>query len=131
MSVRNLTPFIVISMAPLIGVAVLIHQRPTMTIQIPAAELVTPAILTALCSSVLALVLERVPEFKEFFDSFNPSQKRLFMAICCTLITLAIGTINLITYGFNANALVTLALSLFTALTSNQTTHSFTKLDQS
>lgn len=94
---------------------------------IPTIVELTPALLAAIVGAIASLIFRYVPWFSDWLDEQSPTHKQTFMLVLTLFIGLTIGVWNFARAGVDEASVVTLALSIFGALTANQTTYQFVK----
>jgi len=94
---------------------------------LPSIAELTPALLSAISGALISLAFRYVPGARTWFDQLDGERKQLFMFVITAAVALLIGGIGLAREGVNEQSLITLGLSLYAALTTNQSTYQFIK----
>lgn len=94
---------------------------------IPTIDTLTPAMLAAIAGAVISLIFQFVPGASDWFARLTPPQKQLFMLSVMLAVAIILSIYTFTQQGFTWSALLTLILTIYTALTSNQVTYQFIK----
>ena len=95
---------------------------------LPSIAELTPALLAAISGALISLIFRYVPGARAWFDQLDGERKQLLMFSVTAAVALIIGGIGLARDGVSEESLITLGLSLYAALTSNQSTYQFIKM---
>ena len=116
-------------LAVVAGPAVALAQSPAppADVHIPTVEELTPALLSAIVAAIISLLFRFVPALSTWLDQMSPTGKQTFMLVVTLIVAGAIGAWNFAHSGITEQSVLMLALTVYTALTSNQTTYSFVK----
>ena len=98
---------------------------------LPTIAELTPALLSAISGALISLTFRYVPGARTWFDQLDGERKQLLMFVVTTAVALIIGGISLAQEGVSEESLITLGLSLYAALTSNQSMYQFIKTAKS
>ena len=116
------------TLAFLAGPAVAMAQSPTPSdVHIPTIGELTPALLSAIAGAIVSLLFRFIPALATWLDRWSPSGKQTFMLIVTLLVAAGIGAWNFTRVGVSETSVLSLLLTLYFALTSNQTTYLFVK----
>jgi hypothetical protein len=130
-SVRCLVIVSVVVLSFLAGPAVVMAQSPGPSeVHIPTIAELTPALLSAIVAAIISLLFRFVPALATWLDSKSPAGKQIFMLAITLLVAGFIGVWNFVRVGVSESSVLLLLLTIYTALTSNQTTYQFVKPHQ-
>ena len=132
MSARSIVRLLVVitgvSLSLIAGPAVVVAQSPGPSeVHIPTIAELTPALLSAIAGAIVSLLFRFIPALSALLDQWSPSGKQTFMLVITLLVAGFIGVWNFIQVGVSESSVLSLLLTIYFALTSNQTTYLFVK----
>ena len=92
---------------------------------LPTIDTLTPAMLSAIAGAVISLIFQFVPGASDWFARLTSVQKQLFMLGVTLAAAVVIACYTFAQHGFTWPAVLSLLVTIYAALTSNQVTYQF------